>query len=89
MTRVTCSRPERAAAARPWDQLAEFRPTSDRAGAKSPARRCACPRAAPWAAATFTDRAAPHGSDFLPPTSGPVCVPGIRRPAGWFTVHAE
>jgi hypothetical protein len=29
------------------------------------------------------------GSNILPPAAGPVRVPGFRRPAGWFTAHAE
>ena len=29
------------------------------------------------------------GSNILPPAAGPVRVPGFRRPAGWFTAHAD
>ena len=43
MTRVTCSRPERAAAARPWYQLAEFRPATDRAGGAVPSASVCLP----------------------------------------------
>jgi hypothetical protein len=86
----SCLRPERAAAARPGYPPPEYRlPDSAKAQPSTRGRLTACSRPTPLAA--FADRAAPvpHGPDFPPHASGPVCIPGIRRPGGRFTAHDD
>jgi hypothetical protein len=65
--------------------LTESRPTTDSARAQPSTRRRACPRVAALSRCQVRRRTAPapHGSDFPPPASGPLCVPGTRRPVGW------
>ena len=91
MTLGTCPGPERAAEASPGTR--QLNPGRRRTAlGRSPQRVGAPARVRPpYAASTFAGLAAPapHGSDFLPPRLWSHARPGIRRPTGWFTAHAE